>query len=87
MTAKVITGEEVVHAYWNMFVNRLAYTVQSRSPHAETGRHYYFRPTKKGQPVSLSFETVQQHLEGKLTIGLYAINPKTQRCRWVRAIA
>ena len=27
--------------------------------------------------------TVHDHLEGKITIGLYAINPINQRCKWV----
>jgi len=31
----------------------------------------------------LSRETVRRHLEGQITIGLYAINPATQRCKWV----
>ena len=39
---------EVVQAYWQLFVNRRAYTMQSIRPHPETGRHYYFRPSRKG---------------------------------------
>ncbi len=31
----------------------------------------------------LTEETICQHLEGTLTVGLYAINPATQRCKWV----
>jgi hypothetical protein len=31
----------------------------------------------------LTEKTVGDHLEGKLTIGLYAINPLNQRCKWV----
>jgi hypothetical protein len=31
----------------------------------------------------LTDETIRQHLEGKITVGLYAINPSTQRCKWV----
>jgi hypothetical protein len=27
--------------------------------------------------------TIRNHLEGRITIGLYAINPATQRCKWV----
>jgi hypothetical protein len=68
-----------------LFVNRRAYTMQSMRPHPETGRHYYFRPSKKGTnlPLMLTDETIRQHLEGKITVGLYAINPSTQRCKWV----
>src|SRR5215470_4827548 len=83
MNSKIVASAGLVRAYWQLFVNRLAYTIQSPRPHADTERHYYFRPKKKGQPISLSLPTVQRHLEGALTIGLYAINPKTQRCRWV----
>jgi hypothetical protein len=54
-------------------------------PHAESGRHYYFRPSKKqtGAPLALTKETIRRHLEGEITIGLYAIHPFTQRCKWV----
>ena len=57
-----------------LFVNRRAYTIQSLLPHPESGRHYYFRPKtgKNAQPVSLSEAVIRQHLEGRLTIGLYA---------------
>jgi hypothetical protein len=34
-------------------------------------------------PLMLTDETMCQHLEGKITVGLYAINPSTQRCKWV----
>ena len=61
-------------------VNRGAYTLQSSSPDSESGRCYYYRP--KGR-ISLSQEAIRKHLEGQITIGLYAINPSTQRCKWV----
>ena len=83
MKPEFIATDDLVKSYWELFVNRLAYTIQSPRPHPETGRHYYFRPKKKGEPVPLSRETLRGHLQGPLTIGLYAINPKTQRCRWV----
>jgi hypothetical protein len=83
MNSKLAVSDAVVRAYWDMFINRLAYTLQSPTPHAETGRHYYYRPKRKEQSIPLSLDTVRRHLEGRLTIGLYAINPKTQKCRWV----
>ena len=85
MTAAIKATRDVVTDYWQLFVNRRAYTTQSLRPHPETGRHYYFRPTKEGTevPPMLTEETIRQHLEGKLTVGLYAINPSTQRCKWV----
>ena len=33
--------------------------------------------------MMLTDETIRQHLEGKITTGLYAINPSTQRCKWL----
>jgi len=78
-------GPEVVRMYFRLFVNRRAFTMQSKKPHAESGRHYYFRPKQKGtgQPVSLTDDVLRQHLEGAITIGLYSLNPSTQRCKWV----
>src|SRR5207253_4848020 len=54
-------------------------------PHPESGRHYYYRPTDKktGQGLSLTLDTIQRHIEGEITIALYAINPATQGCKWV----
>ena len=62
-----------------MFVNRLAYTLQSHKPGAN-GKHYYYRPK---QDRRLSLQTIREHLNGQLTAGLYALNPKTQRSKWV----
>ncbi len=76
---------DVVEDYFSLFVNRRAYTLQSDRPHPESARHYYYRPTDKatGQGLSLTSDTIRCHLEGEITIGLYAINPATQRCKWV----
>jgi len=75
----------VVKAYSRLFVNRRAYTLQSLSPHPGSGRHYYFRPQARsaGGPLGLTAATIQRHLEGEITIGLYSINPATQRSKWV----
>ncbi len=85
MSPVIKATPEVVRAYWQLFVNRRAYTMQSMRPHAETGRHYYFRPSRRGtdSPLMLTDETISQHLEGKLAVGLYAIDPSNQRCKWV----
>jgi hypothetical protein len=50
--------------YWNLFVNRLAHTVQSWKP-GDDGKHYYYRP-KDGHRLSL--ETIRQHLNGQPTL-------------------
>ena len=76
---------EMAAAFHDLFVNRRAYTLQSMKPHPETERHYYFRPkAQEGRhPPALSLETLRRHLAGELTLGLYSINPKTQRSKWV----
>ena len=76
------TSQQLVSDYFRLFVNRRAYTVQSARPHPESGRHYYYRPTDKktGGGLSLTAETLRRHLEGEITIALYAINPATQGC-------
>src|SRR5262245_20178638 len=73
---------ELIDDYFRLFVNRRAYTVQSQRPHPEGGKHYYYRPKEPGRDTYLTEMTVAQHLEGKITIGLYAINPENQRCKW-----
>ena len=80
MQTRPLATDDVVTRYVELFVNRRAYTVQSTAPDSEKGRCYYYRP--KGR-VSLSDATIRGHLEGRITIGLYAINPATQRCKWV----
>jgi hypothetical protein len=79
MTGAFKATPEVVKDYLRLFVNRGPYTLQSMRPHPESGRHYYFRPTEKktGAPLSLTEETIRQHLVGEITVGLYAINPST----------
>src|SRR6516162_11956151 len=85
MATTITATRQVVEDYQRLFVNRRAYTLQSVRPHPESGRHYYFRPTKKGTGalVELTTETIRRHLEGEITIGLYAINPSSLRCKWV----
>ena len=70
---------ELAARYWDLFVNRLAHNVQSTKP-GENGKHYYYRPKQRRR---LTLETIRQHLAGRITVALYAINPKTQRSKWV----
>src|SRR6266850_377073 len=76
---------EVVKDYFHLFVNRRAYVVQSVRPHQKSGHYYYYRPKVKGtnRPICLTEDTIRRHLEGGVTVGLYAINPTSQRCKWV----
>src|ERR1017187_2962163 len=75
----------VVADYFHLFVNRRAYTLQSNRPRPESSRHYYYRPKDKGTGpgLSLTLDTIRRHLEGEITIGLYAINPATQCSKWM----
>jgi hypothetical protein len=74
-----------VEDYWQLFVNRRAYVLQSKRPHPESGRYYYFRPKagRSGEQLSLAPATIRRHLEGDVTLGVYAMNPATQRCKWI----
>jgi TOTE conflict system, Archaeo-Eukaryotic Primase domain len=85
METPIRAGAQTVADYRRLFVNRGAYTLQSIRPDSHSGRHYYFRPKAKGarQELTLTAGTIRRHLEGQLTIGLYAINPSTQRSKWV----
>ena len=76
---------ELAREFGELFVNRRAYAIQSIRPHPESGRHYYYRPkAKDGAPsIGLTIDTVRRHLAGELTISIYAINPATQRCKWM----
>jgi hypothetical protein len=76
---------DLVGVYGHLFVNRGAYTLQSSRPHPESGRHYYFRPKSRGtgEELILTAATIRRHLQGEITIGLYAINPATQRSKWI----
>src|ERR1700737_772976 len=81
MVHRLPATPELAREFSELFVNRRAYTIQSMRPQPESGRHYYYRP--KSRPTGLSLEIVRQHLAGELTIGIYAINPATQRCKWM----
>jgi hypothetical protein len=83
-----LANPESAKRYFALFVNRLAYTIQSHRPDAK-GKHYYYRPTRPAtaqapkQDRRLSLDTIRQHLDGGLTIAIYALNPRTQRSKWV----
>jgi hypothetical protein len=76
-TGQVTT--EMAARYFRLFVNRLAYTVQSHRPD-DKGKHYYYRPRGARR---LSPWKILEHLNGQITIGIYALSPKTQRSKWV----
>lgn len=79
MTPNVQDAPRTAERYSRLFVNRLACTFQSSRP-GVNGKHYYYRP--KGDQ-RLSSATISAHLKGRVTVGLYALNPTTQTCKWV----
>jgi hypothetical protein len=70
--------------YLRLFVNRRAHIRQSHFPHKETGRYYYYqaRDLNSKQAAGIDLSTIQSHLAGHITIGLYAINPQSQASKW-----
>lgn len=76
-------SREIAVEYARWFVNRRAFTLQSDRPHPDTGRHYYFRPRSRGENSGVTTWDIQRHLNGQMTMGLYAINPATQRVKWM----
>lgn len=79
-----VTREQVAE-FWKIFVNRRAYVQQSWFPGSKSGRYYYFRPTTRKEKLSIPLkpETVASHIIGRVTVGLYAINPETQASKWL----
>ena len=74
---------EMAAEYADWFVSRRAYTLQSETPHPASGRHYYYRPRRRGTPLELTPRDIQRHLAGEITLGIYAINPRTQSVKWM----
>src|SRR5579872_2272432 len=84
MPEALLATPEMAAEYSRWFVNRLAYTRQSDRPHPESGRHYYYRPRAEGGgELGLELDDVRRHLAGEITLGIYAINPETQRVKWM----
>jgi len=71
--------------YLRVFANRRAYLRQSQFPNKESGRFYYYKACDRvsKQLLSIDIPAIQSHLAGHITIGLYAINPKTQSSKWI----
>jgi len=76
-------SRDIAVEYARWFVNRRAFTLQSDRPHPDSGRHYYFRPRSRGEDSGVTTWDIQRHLNGQMTLGLYAINPTTQRVKWM----
>ena len=71
--------------YQRLFINRRAYLRQTHFSDKESGRFYYYKACdrKSKQPLSIDIPTIQSHLAGHITIGLYAINPQSQSSKFI----
>lgn len=63
--------------FMRLFANRLAYGIQRDKPLPDGTVPYI----KQARPLDLG--AVRMHLNGDMTINLYAINPQTQSSKWV----
>lgn len=84
MYTKFSVSRDTANDFIRLFVNRRAYSVQAHKP-LPNGKVPYFlaRDWTTKQPKPLDADVVRMHLNGDVTINLYAINPETQRCKWV----
>src|SRR3984885_4552795 len=84
MYAKFFVNRETANNFMRLFVNRRAYAIQAERPLPNGSVPYYpARDWKTKEPKPLDEGVVRMHLNGDITINLYAINPETQRSKWV----
>ena len=84
MSDNFCVSRQSAEEFMRLFVNRLAYGIQATKPLPDGSVPYYLArhwPTK--QLKALQPDVVRMHLNGDVTINLYAINPETQSCKWV----
>ena len=64
-----------VEVYWQLFVNRRAYVLQSKRPHPDSGRYYYFRPKvgRNGEQLSLAPATMGPLRNARATIAFASL--------------
>jgi hypothetical protein len=84
MYTRFEVSRETAEDFVRLFVNRLAYGVQaSRALPNGNVPYYLARDWKTKELKPLTVDVARAHLSGDLTINLYAINPETQRSKWV----
>ena len=84
MYATFCVSREPADRFTKLFINRRAYGMQAVHPLPNGSVPYYLArdwQTKKPKPLDVG--VVRMHLNGDITINLYAINPETQRSKWV----
>ncbi|WP_263359504.1 TOTE conflict system archaeo-eukaryotic primase domain-containing protein [Acidicapsa ligni] len=77
MPTHFCVSRQTAEDFMRLFVNRLAYCIQREKTPSDGSAPYI----KQKRPLDLG--AVRMHLNGDATISLYAINPNTQRCKWV----
>jgi len=84
MYATFCVSRETADRFIRFFVNRRAYGMQAVHPLPNGSVPYYLaRDWQTKKPKPLDAGVVRMHLNGDITINLYAINPETQRSKWV----
>jgi hypothetical protein len=84
MYARFNVSRETASVFMRLFVNRRAYGVQAfRSLSNGSVPYYLARDRQTKEPKLLDSDVVRMHLNGGITINLFAINPETQRSKWV----
>lgn len=84
MYLKFRVSRETANDFMHLFVNRLAYGVQAARPLPNGSVPYYLaRDWLTKAPKLLDAGVVRMHLNGDTTVNLFAINPETQRSKWV----
>jgi hypothetical protein len=70
--------------FMRLFVNRNVYGVQAINPLPNGSVPYFLaRDRVTMSPMPLNADVVRLHMNGDITINLFAINPATQRSKWV----
>jgi hypothetical protein len=84
MYSKFCVSRETANNFMRLFVNRRAYGMQATQPLPNGSVPYYLaRDWRTKAPKPLDVDVLRMHLNGDITINLYAINPETQRSKWV----
>jgi hypothetical protein len=77
-------SRQTAEDFMRLFVNRLAYGIQRTKPLEDGTIPYYLaREWETKEPKPLQTDVLRMHLNGDVTISLYAINPVTQSSKWV----
>ena len=77
MPDRFCVNRHTADQFMKLFVNRLAFGIQRDKPLPD-GTFPYI---KQKRPLDL--DALRMHLNGDITINLYAINPQTQSSKWV----